>query len=417
VNAELERKMLFSRYAVVAVILAAITASACGAQERGQRASTQPAAPATPSGEVTWSLLPEAPLRPRHGAHGLWVDSHFLVMGGRDTPACPPNVACEWPSRSALRDAASYSPTTGRWTRLAAAPVPLGEATTAVVGDVVYWWLPYGDGRRPAFLAYDVAGDRWRQLPIPRVVGDDRRLQLVAAGDLVVAYRSTHERGANHQDLVYDSALQAWRDLPRDPLATSFDRGMVWTGRELVLLALDLVDNPGAEEPSLYRAATFTFASRSWRPLPDSEVVGGWPTWVAVDDLVVNAAAGGADGGETNGWGRWYPYGGILDLSAASWSALPQPPADAWGYLSAVRAVVASDRVVLNGQGWLFDVPTRAWTIVPRPPGGTDDEQAVAIDDEQLYVWGGVTWDDDWSTSPTISNRRNPLSAAGWVAQ
>ena len=64
-------------------------------------------------------------------------------------------------------------------------------------------------------------------------------------------------------------------------------------------------------------------------------------------------------------------------------------------------------------QGWLFDVPTRAWTIVPRPPGGTDDKQAVAIGDGQL----GVTWDDDWSTSPTISNRRNPLSAAGWVAQ
>jgi hypothetical protein len=335
-------------------------------------------------------------------------------MGGRDTPACPPNAACEPPSRSALRDAASYSPTTGRWIRLAAAPVPLDEATTAVVGDVVYWWLPYGDDRRPAFLAYDVAADRWRQLPIPRVAGDDRRLQLVAAGDLLVAYRSPHERGANHQDLVYDPALRAWSDLPRDPLAPSFDRSMVWTGRELVLLALDVVDNPGAEEPSLYRAATFTFASLSWRRLAASEVVGGWPTWVAVDELVVNAATGGADGGDTNGWGRWYPYGGILDLSAASWSALPRPPEDVWGYLS---AVVAGDRVVLNGQGWLFDVPTRTWTIVPRPPGGTDDEQAVAIGDGQLYVWGGVTWDDDWSTSPTISNRRNPLSAAGWVAQ
>jgi hypothetical protein len=137
-------------------------------------------------------------------------------------------------------------------------------------------------------------------------------LQLVAAGDLVVAYRSTNERGANDQDLVYDSALRAWRDLPRDPLAPSFDRSMVWTGRELVLLALDLVDNPGAEEPSLYRAAAFTFASRSWRRLPDSEVVGGWPTWVAVDDLVVNAATGGADGGETNRWGRWIRTAGSL---------------------------------------------------------------------------------------------------------
>jgi hypothetical protein len=62
-----------------------------------------------------------------------------------------------------------------------------------------------------------------------------------------------------------------------------------------------------------------------------------------------------------------------------------QPPTRGSG-LSAVPAVVAGDRVVLNGHGWLFDIPTRTWTIVPRPPGGTDDEQAVAIGDEQLYV-------------------------------
>jgi hypothetical protein len=104
------------------------------------------------------------------------------------------------------------------------------------------------------------------------------------------------------------------------------------------------------------------------------------------------------------------PYGGILDLRAASWSALPRPPADVWGYLS---ALVAGDRVVLNGQGWLFDVPTRRWTIVPRPPGGTDDEQAVAIGDGQLYVWGGVTWGNDVA----LDDDENPLSAAGWVAQ
>ena len=148
VKAELERRMLCRRYAVVAVILVAITASACGARERGQRASVQSAATEIPSGEVTWSLLPEAPLRPRHGAHGLWVNNLFLVMGGRDTPACPPDSHCGPPSRPALRDAASYSPTTGRWTQLADAPVPLAEATTAVAGDVVYWWIPYGDDHR-----------------------------------------------------------------------------------------------------------------------------------------------------------------------------------------------------------------------------------------------------------------------------
>jgi hypothetical protein len=68
VNAKLERRMRHRRYAVAAVMLVVVTAGACGARERGQRASTQPAATATPS-EVVWSLLPEAPLRSRHGAH------------------------------------------------------------------------------------------------------------------------------------------------------------------------------------------------------------------------------------------------------------------------------------------------------------------------------------------------------------
>lgn len=179
---------------------------------------------------------------------------------------------------------------------------------------------------------------------------------------------------------------------------------MVWAGDEVVLLALDLVDNPGAEEPSLYRAVAYSFASRSWRMLPDAEtVVGGWPTWFAVDGLIVNASTGGADGGETNGWGRWYPYGGIFEPAAASWSALPQPPEETRPWLN---VSAAGDRAVLNDAGWVFDVPTHTWTNVPRPVDSTDGGQAVALGGGRLFVWGGVTWDDD----------QGSLSADGWTA-
>lgn len=389
---------------VSVMVVAALMASACGAQQRRQPASSGSEVTAKPASQVEWSRLPVGPLGPRHGAHGFWVDDEFLVMGGRDTPACPPGADCVLPSEPALRDAASYSPATGRWTRLADAPVPLAEASTAVAGDVVYWWIPDPDGRRPTVLAYCAAADRWQRLPTPDIAGRDRWLHLVATEALVVAYRDTHERGGDRPDLAYDPALDAWRELPRDPLAPSFDRSMVWTGDEVVLLALDLVDNPGAAKPSLYRTAAYTLGSRSWRQLPDAEaVVGGWPTWFAVDGLVVNAAASGADGGETNGWGRWYPYGGIFDPAAASWSALPRPPEQLRPWLD---VSAAGGRAVLNNSGWVFDVPTRTWTHVPRPSDGTNDAQAVALGDGRLYVWGGVTWDDD----------QGALSAAGWTA-
>lgn len=66
---------------------------------------------------------------------------------------------------------------------------------------------------------------------------------------------------------------------------------MMWTGDELVLLALDLVDNPGADEPSLYRAVAYSFTSRSWRNLPDAETVGGgWPAWFALVGSPAEAA-------------------------------------------------------------------------------------------------------------------------------
>jgi hypothetical protein len=303
-----------------------------------------------------------------------------------------------------LRDAAGFAPATGAWKRLTDAPVPLAEASTVVVGDVVYWWIPQGGDRRPVFLAYDGAEDRWQRLPAPDVAGSDRWLHLVATDDRVIAYRDTHERGGDHPDLVYDRARDVWRDLPRDPLAPSFDRRLVWTGDEVELLALDLVDEPGAQEPSLDRTAASTFASRSWHQLPDAEaVVGGWPTWFAVDGLVVNAATGGADGGDTNGWGRWYPYGGIFDADEGSWSPLPQPSGKARRWLD---VSAAGSRAVLNDSGWLFDVPTRTWTSVARPPDGTDREQAVALGDGRLFVWGGVSWDDD----------QGSLSADGWIA-
>jgi hypothetical protein len=105
-----------------------------------------------------------------------------------------------------------------------------------------------------------------------------------------------------------------------------------------------------------------------------------------------------------------------IGMAATTTAALTQPirlPEPPTGTLGFSNAIAADDRVILNGQGWLLDVPTGIWTYVPRPTGGTDAEQAVAIGDGDLYVWGGVTWGNDVA----LDNDQNPLSAAGWVAQ
>lgn len=275
----------------------------------------------------------------------------------------------------------------------------------------MYWWLPRGiDGRdKASVIGYDVVADRWQQLPTPPLADQREWSQLADAGGLLVAYPQTHERG-RHPDLVYNPADQSWREFPRDPLAPSYDRSIVWTGRELVLVAPDLVDNPGADEPSVYRAAAFDSSSGSWRRLPDSPVQSGWGAWFAIDSRVINAATPDVHGVLSDRRDDRHPFGGMLDPGPGTWSSLPEPPTGTLGFSN---VIAADDRVILNGQGWLLDVPTGIWTYVPRPTGGTDAEQAVAIGDGDLYVWGGVTWGNDVA----LDNDQNPLSAAGWVAQ
>jgi hypothetical protein len=58
--------------------------------------------------------------------------------------------------------------------------------------------------------------------------------------------------------------------MPGDPLAPSFDRQYVWTGSSLVLLAAELVPNPGSDGPSFQRAAVLDLETRTWERLPDA---------------------------------------------------------------------------------------------------------------------------------------------------
>jgi len=371
------------------LVVAFALASGCG--ERGAGGAIGDA-----GREGGWEVLPEAPLSARHGAHAFSTGELVLVMGGTDTDPCPPNADCVPPERPALRDGAAFDAASGTWRRIAEAPVPLGNLTGAVLGDTLNLWVrgnEFTPGEVPAFLAYNVAEDRWEELPSPPTPEADL-LRLVATDAAIVAYLGTQERRVV-PDLLYDPASRTWRELPQDPLAASFDRAMVWTGHELILLAPEDVPQPGSKGPALYRAAAFDPSSRTWRRLPDSEVTAYDPSWFWAGGAVVNATLGTSDGGEVNAWGRSYPHGGVFDLVAERWSPLPHPPSQPAPYS---RLSLGGVDAVVSLQGWVLYVPTGKWAPLPRPEGAAHEGEAGVWAGDRVFVWGGARWDGDEAT-------------------
>jgi hypothetical protein len=382
---------------VVAAV--ALAVAACG-----DGAVAPPPGPETGAGG--WRALPPSPLSPRDGAIALSIGDEVVFVGGSDARPCPPSAGCLPPDRAPLADGAAFRPATGSWQRIADAPVPVEWAATAVVGDVAYLLVPGNRGRPgapAAFLAYRAGADRWLRLPAPP--GDPQRdASLVAAGGGIVAVSGSDERG-EAPDLLFDPAARAWSRLPPDPLSPSFDRAAAWDGREPVLFDHALVPNPGSTEPALTRAAALDLGSGSWRRLPDSDMLGTGP-WFRARGRLVSPLLGGADGGEVNGWGRFVPYGGVLDPRPGVWSRLPDPPTrDGFG-----AGVLVRDRANYFGhRGWVLDVSAGRWTAIPeldRGPLVTGRSAGAAGRD--LVVFGGARWegargallDDAWAWSP-----------------
>ncbi|MEV4415556.1 hypothetical protein [Catellatospora sp. NPDC049609] len=368
------RRVLAGGLAAAAVV--AVSVAAAGVARFGP--APAPTAAAGPSG---WRELPGSPLSPRVQALGLWTGEEALIIGGSDEP-CPPNADCGG-DPSPLTDAAAVDPGTGRWRSIADLPVALRWAQGVVVGGVAYVQGHTVDGGL-TMLAYVVDADRWEPMPRP---GGEADLHLVAAGDLLVAVRGSHEN-TRGPDYLYDGARRQWRELPASPLGDGFDRNMAWTGRELVLFDHELVPDPGARKPALTRAAVFDPAAGTWRRLPDAPQLATSP-WLAAGGRLVNPLLGGADGGQVGNWGRTYPDGGILDPSIGTWSALPSPPVAArvgGGAYGATSAVYAGYR------GPVLDTAAGSWRTVAPLPGREAHERTVVAAGNRMLVFGGVRW-------------------------
>ncbi|BCJ74990.1 hypothetical protein CS0771_45340 [Catellatospora sp. IY07-71] len=379
-----QQRLAAGRRRVVAGGLAAVAVLAISAAAFGvARFGGGPASPAVPGATAAsgWRELPGSPLSPRVQALGLWTGDEALIIGGSDAP-CPPSADCAG-DPDPLTSAAAVNPDTGRWRSIADLPVALRWAQGAVVGGVAYVQGHTIDGGF-ALLAYVIDADRWEQVPLPAGEAD---LQLVAAGDLLVAVRGSHENTPG-PDYIYDRAQRRWQQLPVAPLGAGFDRAMAWTGRELVLFDHELVPDPGARRPAVTRAAVFDPATGEWRRLPDSQQLSTGP-WLAAGGSLVNPSLGGADGGQVGNWGRTYPNGGILDPANGTWSALPDPPG---GYEAGGSAYGATSAVYAGQPGPVLNTAVGVWQNVAPLPTGDANEHTVVAAGNRMLVSGGVRW-------------------------
>ncbi|MBW6435036.1 hypothetical protein KZ829_14940 [Actinoplanes hulinensis] len=377
----------------MAVVMVGLCGVLVGCAGNAEPVAPEAVEPKAAEGKAGWTALPKSPLSPREAVLGLWTGREVLLIGGSDASPCPPSASCVG-DPTPLADGAAFDPATDRWRKIADSPVPLTGGESAVVGGTVYVLPP--DGKE--LLAYRIDADAWARMPVPFGGG----YGLLAAGDRLVAYLGSEENGGG-KDYLFDPRAATWSALPADPLNPAFDRAMAWTGSELVLFDHELVPNPGSEKPALTRAATLDLAAGSWRRLPDSEILGTGP-WLAAGKELVNPMLGGADGGEVNGWGRTYPYGGGVAPATGTWSDLPKPPS---GDVYSAGARTGGTAVYFGSDGVVLDTTTGTWQRVPAIPGGDVTHRTVVAAGVRMLVFGGASFDgtpavvdDAWIWAP-----------------
>lgn len=353
----------------------------------GDRAAHEPSssipAPADPAG--VWQPLPAPPIAYRYGATGFWVGGRVVVLGGWEAPPpCPVGAICDMNPGRVARGGAAYDPSTGTWTTISEPPRPAMLYSAAVVGETLYAWGTDDQVTEESLLAYHAPEDRWEELPPPNELGTAAGgYRLAAAGDEVLAYLDSQEHGAT-RDLVYRPADRTWEELPPDPLIPSFDRSMVWTGSEVVLIATEV--QPPEVATYRDRVATLDLATSTWRHLPNSGTEGN-PTWFWSAGRVVNPEIGHV-GDYRSVEGAGPPYGGIFDPSTGVWSELPPAPD---GLVPYHGPSVGGDRYVATSQGAILEVATGSWEALPAAPVAADEGAVAVWAGDRLVVWGGLS--------------------------
>ncbi|PWN03209.1 hypothetical protein DJ010_08800 [Nocardioides silvaticus] len=378
------RRRTTLRVVSTAAVVGAVALTAGVALRPEDRTGDGEPAPSAPAGG--WSKAAPSPLAPRYGALMVWTGDEVLVMGGHQDTPCPPNADCIAPS-DPLSDAAAYDAETDGWRTIAPPPIQIDSGTPAVVSDGI---VVIGNARN--WWTYDPVADRWRELDPPAGVDAGPRTELDGKVYAVDGHRTVS---------VLEVASGSWSTLPSDDLAPALTiDGLFATSSGIVLAGVNYRES-APDEPTLTQADIWD--GRSWSRLPRTGMIGWLYNWTG--ERILGLEPGGADGGQTNNWGRYYPAAGALDPATGAWEPLPgldyedRAEGPAWVVETAEGPLVAT-------QGRVYDDSARTWTEPGIPDSAVDSDLSATWADGRLVFFGGYDRDaerlsnDTWIWTP-----------------
>jgi hypothetical protein len=334
------RLALVTLPAVVVVVALVLGGTALlGRSDRPR--SELPAGPAT-----GWHRIPDMPLSPRYLPLVAWTGEEALVIGGSESKDGAP-----------ADDGAAYDPDTQTWRTISAAPAGLDSDDMGTFADGTLVVAHEG-----SLLAYDVAADRWHELPAPP--RDVYRRSIAAQGGRLYLI-GVDSGGERMRVQVLDLAAGSWSELPVDPdIDPAYLPTLVPTPSGLVVMG-----------DGLQRASADVWDGSSWRHY-DTDLRGGLWRWTG--DRVVS------------GWiasRRSATRSAAFDPATGTWTPLPWLPVDSPTTLwDGAPVPIEGTRVFSDST--VYDDADGSFTTV-QPPEPSLTSPGLALIGRSLFTFGG----------------------------
>ena len=185
-----------------------------------------------------WSALPASPLRPRYLPFVAFTGRELVVWGGLGFAEDGEGRGRE---QRVLHDGAVYDPERGEWRMIPDPPIRLRDPDLEISGPsaALSDELVLVTAGRAA--AYDVVGDRWRELPPPRPAPASESLlpdldAHVVGNQLVLGGTYPSADGEVSFGSVLDLLYQRWTTIPPAPFELQ-DTTSTVVGRSVVFVS------------------------------------------------------------------------------------------------------------------------------------------------------------------------------------